>query len=367
MSRLKIFPFSNRKEKNLVSVSLRCLSIVAVGLLTASCEEDLSVKESEFSRSLVPGKYILEAKEGWWNWGMAPIYDEKGKLHIFNSSIPNDGTWSSHSIINHYVADSVEGPYTFVGTPFESDEKTYHNPQISKVGDTYVLVYLTRYHERAGAMQEVEIATAKSLDGPWVESPHNPVIPASGKMYGATIVHASNPTFVVTPEGEYRIYFKSMTDKYGGRGQREISLATSSSIEGPYDNYDGNPLISYADEGVDLEDPYAFYYNGLYYMIVEDRTGVANLLEGISEEVRPGGFRPGLIYTSEDGIDWGIPEIGYKTNEIYFGDELARSERPSILWKDGEPEYLFLACHDDKPSAGYYLKIDGWDAESNEQ
>ena len=42
------------------------------------------------SRSF-PGKFILPAKDGWWNWGMAPIYDEQGQLHIFNSSIPYKG------------------------------------------------------------------------------------------------------------------------------------------------------------------------------------------------------------------------------------------------------------------------------------
>lgn len=31
------------------------------------------VKESTFSQSLTPGKFLLPAKEGWWNWGMAPM------------------------------------------------------------------------------------------------------------------------------------------------------------------------------------------------------------------------------------------------------------------------------------------------------
>jgi hypothetical protein len=71
---------------------------------------DEPIKESAFGKSLVPGKSILPAKDGWWNWWMAPIYDEQGRLHIFNSSIPFKGEkgmryWQSKSIINHYVAD----------------------------------------------------------------------------------------------------------------------------------------------------------------------------------------------------------------------------------------------------------------------
>jgi beta-xylosidase len=257
---------------------------------------------------------------------MAPVYDEDGKLHIFNSSIPYKGEhgmgyWQTKSIINHYVADSLEGPYELVGTVFSSDEATYHNPQVSKVGDTYVLVFLlNRFKDENGSQQEVGIASAKSLYGPWTESPLNPVIPASGKMGEYNIVHASNPTLVVTPEGKYRLYYKSMTDRLPvKKGFREISFAESDKIEGPYVNYAGNPVLSYVEEGVDVEDPYAFYYNGMYYLIVEDRQGVKEMLEGNpipADQLKKGGYRPGLIYQSKDGIDWGIPKVGYKTNEF---------------------------------------------------
>lgn len=332
------------------------------------CGQTAAIEMSEFVGAQVPGEYILESEEDAWTWGMAPIYDEDGKLHIFNSVIPNDGSWIKNSKIVHWVADGIEGPYALVGDVFASEAASYHNPQISKVGDTYVLVFLLNRHSDAnGSKQEVGIATASSLAGPWTESPHNPVIPASGKMGGYNIVHASNPTFVAAPDGKFRIYYKSMTDRYPmKKGFREISLAVSDQLEGPYVNYEGNPVISYIDEKVDIEDPYAFHYKGMYYMIVEDRQGVKDLLEGNpipAEKIKKGGYRPGLIYCSRDGIDWGKPKVGYQTNEIYFGDKLARSERPSILWKDGEPEYLFLACHDDKPSAGYYIKIESWEGE----
>ncbi|MFC7338708.1 glycoside hydrolase family protein [Haloferula chungangensis] len=338
---------------------------LAAGLL---CLNAAAIETSSFCKSQSPGKYILDAEEGEWTWGMAPIYDEDGKLHIFNSVIPKNGSWIKNSKIVHWVADSVEGPYKRLGDVFASDEASYHNPQISRIDDTYVLVFLLNRHSDAnGSKQEVGIATAKSPHGPWKESPLNPVIPASGKLGKHNIVHASNPTLVRTPEGKFRIYYKSMTDQFPiKKGFREISFAESDKIEGPYRNYKGNPVISYLEDEVDIEDPYAFYYNDHYYMIVEDRRGVKDLLEGNpipQDQIKNGGFRPGLIYQSKDGIDWGKPMVGYQTNEIYFGDKLARSERPSILWKDGMPEYLFLSCHDDKPSAGYYIKLESWKGE----
>ncbi|MDO6792591.1 glycoside hydrolase family protein [Tamlana sp. 1_MG-2023] len=342
-------------------VKLICIALVT--LLFIAAKGDQTIKESSFSKSLVPGKFILEAEDGWWNWGMAPIYDENGKLHIFMSTIPYKGRWVTDSKIVHFTANRPEGPYTFVDTTFSSNTATYHNPQVSKVGDTYVLVYLIKEKGTPRIAQQIGIATTKSLDEPWVESPHNPIIKASGKMDGANIIHASNPTFLVDEDGKFRIYYKSVTDKYKPKQFREMSLAISDNIEGPYQNYEANPLISYADQGRDIEDPYAFYYEGMYYMIVEDRMDIKGLLEGNPtpiDALKLGGNRPGLIYKSKDGINWGIPEIGYNTNTHYFDKELARSERPNILWKDGKPEYLFLACHDKDPTAGYFLKIEGW-------
>ncbi|MBK1855506.1 glycoside hydrolase family protein [Verrucomicrobiaceae bacterium 5K15] len=336
------------------------LAAIVTGLFSHAA---IAVEESAFVQSLVPGPYILPSDEGSWTWGMAPIYDEKGKVHVFNSVIPNrdqGGDWKKNSKIVHWVADRPEGPYTLLGDVFVSDQASYHNPQISKVGDTYVLVFLlNRHQDENGSKQEVGIATAKSLQGPWMESPYNPILRATQENGQ----HASNPSFVVTPDGKFRIYHKTMTT-VDGEIFREISLATSDHIEGPYTMTKENPVLSYAKQKLDIEDPYAFYYKGSYYMIVEDRQNVKGMLEGKPQgKARLGGFRPGLIYQSKDGIHWGLPKVGYQTNHLYYGHELARSERPSILWKNGEPEYLYLACHDDQPSAGYILKIDGWKGE----
>ena len=330
----------------------------------------IEVKKSKFVQSHTPGDFVLETSDDVWPWGMAPIYDEDGKLHIFNSIIPHKGTWKKNSKIVHWVADSIEGPFTLRGDLFSSQIACYHNPQVAKVGDTYVLVYMLVDIENKKTKDcklEVGIATAKSLYGPWTESPYNPVVPASGMMDGREITHASNPTFVEDPGGKYRIYYKSRTRLPSGEeSYREYSFAVSDHLEGPYVNYEGNPVLTYDEHEVDFEDGYAFYYNGAYYMILEDRLGVVDLLEGkkISKsDVKAGGHRPGIIYKSEDGIDWGIPMIGYLTNTDYFGGKAARCERPHILWKDGKPEYLFISSHVRTSVAGFYVKINNWEGE----
>jgi len=203
------------------------------------------------------------------------------------------------------------------------------------------------------------MATAKSLYGPWTENPNNPIIkPEAGTSNAA---HASNPSFLEDRDGKFRIYYKSMSE---GSEFREISLAIADEIEGPYLDHPDNPLISFKHLERDIEDPYAFFYKDRYYMILEDRMDVAGALsEGgaSSEGIKHGGLRPGLLFESNDGIHWGRPELGYDTDVAYFGVNLSRSERPHILWKSGEPEYLFLANHGSK-AAGFYLKINAWKA-----
>lgn len=317
--------------------------------------------ESSFCASLTPGKHILPARDGWWNWGMAPIYDQDGTLHIFNSSIPKQGNWGVNSVIQHFRADSVEGPYALLDIPFCSDETTYHNPQISKVGDLYVLVYLMNDPAALPTrVQAIGLSTAQSLDGPWTASPHNPIIAPSNIPGHVRATHASNPTFLVDRQGRFRIYYKARNDC--PPAHRTICLATADSLTGPYQDHESNPLISYESLDRDIEDPYAFFYQDTYYMIVEDRMDIHGAFAGTSApgaDIVCGGLRPGLLYTSQDGIDWSVPETGYQTNASYFGEALARCERPHILWNEGEPEYLFLSNHSSN-EAGFYLKIGDW-------
>lgn len=352
-------PHINASTKLATFVFCLLLSFPTFSCLGQTEQLTEPVKESSFGKSLVAGKFILPAKDGWWNWGMAPIYDDQGRLHIFNSSIPFKGEhgmgfWQSKSIINHYVGDSIEGPFELLGTAFSSDKRTYHNPQISKVGDTYVLVFLWKSVEQ-GSLQSIGMATAKSLDGPWTENKDNPIIrPTAGTPNSA---HASNPTFLVDREGKFRIYYKSMTK---GSEFREISVAIADKLAGPYVDSPKNPLISYKEIERDIEDPYAFFYKDNYYLIVEDRMDITSALAGKpNPNPKKGGNRPGLIYKSQDGFSWSRPELSYNTDAHYFGKELSRSERPHILWKDGQPEYLLLANHGSR-EAGFYLKIKDW-------
>ena len=148
-------------------------------------------------------------------------------------------------------------------------------------------------------VQSIGISTASSLNGPWTPSPHNPILRPTDIPSHFRATHASNPTFLVDREGRYRIYYKGISDKQPA--YRTINLAMADSITGPYlDDHEVNPIISYEHMKRDVEDPYAFFYNDTYYMILEDRMDVKGALEGDRgprTEIEAGGMRPGLLYT----------------------------------------------------------------------
>ena len=103
-------------------------------------------------------------------------------------------------------------------------------------------------------------------------------------------------------EGKFRIYYKSISDRKPA--YRTISLVTADRIEGPYVDHPANPLISYEALGLDIEDPYAFFYQDTYYMIVEDRMAVKEALEGHQlpdKQIKRGGNRPVSRWSTRRG------------------------------------------------------------------
>ncbi len=352
-------------EKHIIYISI-------VLLIFSSCTKSES-NITTFSTSLKAGNRIFE-DPNWYSWGVAPIYGDDGKVHALVCRWPSETGmkgWLSNSEIAHAVADKPEGPYeitgTIIGLKNDNDwDYVAYNPNIHKIGDEYVMVYSGRKKDDVDKIaQQIGMAFADSPNGPWIKKTTKPIIPYSGISGTWNSRHASNPSLVASPDGKFRIYYKGISDNEVPE-LRTIGVAISDNIEGPYIDYPENPVISYIEQKGDVEDPYAFYYDGKYFIIVEDRMGVARQgtrsVEPENQEAEAGGVRPGLIYTSKDGFNWGEPQIGYQTNDIYFDESRERFERPQILWKDGKPDYLFLALKGGKykTSSNAILKIEDW-------
>ncbi len=302
------------------------------------------LEESWFSRSLADKGTIVLQEDDYTVWGCSPIYDDEGKVHVFYSRIPKDGSWLVNSQIGHAVADHPEGPYEILGTIMEGrgegywDANSIHNPSVYRVDGKYVMLYIgndtataQRWLERApeANSQRTGMAIADSPYGPWTrfDEPMIDVDPDSLAWDGYCTV---NPGFVKHPNGEYWIYYRAW-DRFND-DRRKTGVAFAKNLTGPYVKYEGNPIID-KFEGVDgqTEDPVMFYYKEKFHCVIRDM-GNWDWLSS-------------LYLESEDGLNWSYPKRAKHQGHTYYDmPEERRCERDQILLKDGVPEYIFNAC-----------------------
>lgn len=323
-------------------------------------------KISEFSKSLKPMGRILES-EGYYVWCCAPIYGEDGKVHVFYSRWPEKykmGGWIHKSEIAHAVADSPEGTYTYIETVLEPrpgyfDATTCHNPHIQHINGIYYLFYMGNSDGTVNTKQ-IGLATSKSLDGPWKRM-DKPLLEA-GEKGAWDDCCSTNPAFVEHSDGKAWLYYKSwnkesyQNEKGAIRGNRKYGLAIADSVTGKYNRYEGNPIIDFSKYGDNkqVEDAYVYIENGRYKMLMRDM--------GYFDH------EAGLIFESEDGINWSEPKIAWFGADAYLEEPPApnhlkrygRFERPQLLLKDGKPQYMFNAMQGGKygTASGFIFKIE---------
>lgn len=291
---------------------------------------------------------VAVSEPGYTIWGTSPIFDDKGKVHLFVARWPAelkvDPGWRSHSEIAHYVGKSPEGPFTFSDVAVKGsgidtwDRYGAHNPAVYKVGETYVIVYIANDNPvkpNHGPNQRIGMVTSKSLNGPWKKVGEDGMIlapPTNPKYWNyQSSSGVSNPALLQHPDGGFFLYFKSNDGQ-----SSKMGLAVAENLEGPYVQLPWT--VTYNKESI--EDGYAFMYNGKFCLLTTDNHGMIE-------------FGGGLLWTSDDGIKFTHVEKGYHTIDEYvpaeklehaerhYGPEVIKFERPQILMKDGKPAYLF--------------------------
>ncbi len=281
-------------------------------------------------------------------WGSAPVQGDDGKTHLFVARWPEknvDPAWRKSSEIAHYVADKPEGPFVFsdvavAGTGKDTwDKYAPHNPEIKKVGDTYVLLYIgnTDYNQPPHpSNQSIGMVTSKSPYGPWKKVGGDGLILNSNdstKWNYKSGNGVANPAFLAF-NGKYYLYFKSM-----GKDGLKYGLAIANNLEGPYTITD-NPVTS--NNGT-LEDGTIFYYKNYVYLLTTDNHGENTGIIG-----------GGTLWKSKDGITFKLEDarVGYDRLPVYYKEYDSEKvvkiygpdpklERPKILMIDGKPAYLY--------------------------
>jgi hypothetical protein len=210
------------------------------------------------------------------------------------------------------------GPYKFEEVVLQKrdgfwDSERAHNPKIVRVGDKFVLYYISTANETGYAVGD-------NVTGPWRRS-------------DKVVMNFSNPAPLVREDGS--IYC------FGRKSVKNVRIGqafTAPTYEGPYTlANDGSNLLP---DDCELEDPTIWWANDQYNVIVTDfgpgrATGIT---------------KAGAQYFSKDGVHYQLmsPEPVF-TKTVQFDDgsseTFARRERPfAYADEQGKVVAFFTAC-----------------------
>jgi hypothetical protein len=269
------------------------------------------------------------AMDGWFVW-CGSVIKVGNAYHMFAARWPMetgfpDG-YRQNSEIVRAVAARPEGPYQFQEIvlakrePGKWDSAMAHNPVIYKVGDTFVLYYISS--EAGSRYRQIGIATAPAVTGPWTRR--------DKPLDLGLASDANNPAACFEPDGSVKLIWRT--------ADLRVCISVARSFEGPYKLANGNVWPK-----ARLEDFFFFKHAGEYHVICEDNAG------GVT-----GHERWGAHLSSPDGINnwnpWPQPAAYDHTIRWTDGTELkpARRERPWFLIEDGKLTHLFTAVYDGK-------------------
>lgn len=356
------------------------LCFALVSLASAQSEDPVSVQKKAPVTRLSPMaaqmKWIGKAVDDpdYYVWCTAPIQSKDGKIHLFCSRWPKQhkmGGWMTHSEIAHYVGDQPEGPFRFADLSIPSNPgapwmNSIHNPAITQVGDTFVLLFIT-FDKRPGSptgggKMLTGMATSKSLSGPWkLQGEDGQIVkPSENPSHWTHNPWAmDNPTFLADPKTKkFYIYFKSAQQQR----KSQYGYAVSDKIEGPYQLSD-KPCTDNRDY---IEDATAFQTNGKYYLLTNDNYGTHTGVAG-----------RGILWSSDTPTNFRLADaqIGFlKTSDYAKGLDLSKAsklyggefkfERPGVLLIKGKPAYFYgpsgVNLEGADHTCSYVMKID-WD------
>ncbi|MDN3665300.1 glycoside hydrolase family protein [Algibacter miyuki] len=302
-------------------------------------------------------------------WGSSPIRDEQGNVHLFSarwpSNTPFKTAWRFNSEIAHYEAKSPEGPFRFKGVIGQGkggnawNAAGFHNPNIRKIDDKYVLVYIANDGDKQhGPSQRIGMLISDNIYGPWIETPNKNTPLLSPPNDNTIWCHNSglgvnNPSIIKLPNGKYHLYFKAMAGPKGSGAKVSMGVAISDKLEGPY-LIQPDPITS---NKARIEDGYVFLWRNQVCLLTTDNHGI----------LEKGG---GLLWVSEDGLKFNSePLSGFHNFQQYYLNgqvpeganprygKHVKFERPQLLMDaNNEPEYLYC------PSG---VALDGSDGSNN--
>ena len=141
-------------------MKLQQITLFTLILLCFGCNnkaKKVTIVESEIDSGKMKIEYVGRAAEnkGMHVWGSSPIKGKDGKTHLFAAqwptvTQPNFNGWYKDCEIGHYVSDSPEGPFEYVGVVVEDQDGLFnspHNPTISNIDGQYQLCFIVNEND----------------------------------------------------------------------------------------------------------------------------------------------------------------------------------------------------------------------------
>jgi len=376
--------------------------LILILFLGACRPQDLSLvpvpvpgrAEVRGDRTIITSPNTLQDSENF-VWGASVVRGEDGKYHMFYSTWDTgpdnevfSNAWVLYSEIVYAVSDYPDHGFEPVATVLRGrnhegdslawDAQAVHNPHIKRFNGKYYLYYIGNrdpgpveegtpgwaLNKRNRCQQNqytgvIEFDSFEDLLSGNYHRPDEPLLKPRTRVRddpaytlfpspeGTSALPDNliivNPSVVRRPaDGKYLLYFKgNMYDK-GWRGVHGVAVGDTPA--GPFVARDEFVFDIRNEDGTiaSAEDPFVWYNRKQkqFYAIIKDFTGKIT------------GSEPGLaILSSDDGLDWKIPEKGTATlrKEIIFsnGDtiEVNNLERPQLLLnRRDNPLVLYAAC-----------------------
>lgn len=328
-------------------MKLRQITLIALMLIFYSCGNRAQKMTFEYVG-------IAAENEGMHVWGSSPVIGPDGRVHHYAAQWPmntqtNFSGWFKDCEIGHYVSDSPEGPFEYLGVAVEDQDSLFnspHNPSINFIDGLYVLCFIVNENSDL-TTQRIVMYVADDLSDNWR--------PASGAEADGTMLRksadstvwsytaklgCSNPTLIKF-EDKYHLYNKSVVRKEPKGHVYTYGVALADNLEGPY-IHNKERITS---PTFPLEDAYAFTMNDSVFFFSRDFGA------------RKGNQGGGLLWKSADGINFPTESVtrAYEDLAHYLGEEALEHahiyrgkkhghlERVQILSIDGKPEYAYFA------------------------
>lgn len=312
---------------------------------------------AEISSEKMKFEYVGNAaeQEGMHVWGSSPIEGKDGKTHLYAAQWPiatqsDFSGWFKDCEIGHYVSDSPEGPFEYLGVAIEDKDGEFnspHNPTISYIDGQYQLCFIVNENDDL-VYQRIVMMVADDLNDTWR--------PAKGAEPDGTILRktkdstvwnhtarigVSNPS-LVKYKGKYHLYHKSVIKRLSKKGHVYVyGVVVADNVEGPY-NITPTQVTS---REMPLEDAYAFTMNDSVFFVSRDFGRSLGSTGG------------GLLWKSGDGFSFPKEKTtrAYEDLQHYVGEEYLKDaveyrgkkdghlERAQMLFIDDKPAYLYMA------------------------